>query len=131
MFNLYRDWIVEIPENQISTKRGFPVYRMNPSVSATNVPTRTKRINVPGGRGSVLIDNSTGELKGIVGMGFSIVSKLRHSECTDTFVDQPCWNIRALQLQKDTPGFALGGPEGDDELVVSLACPEFANSFRQ
>jgi hypothetical protein len=24
--------IVEIPENQISTKRGFPVYRTNPSV---------------------------------------------------------------------------------------------------
>lgn len=63
--------IVEIPENQISTKRGFPVYRTNPSVPATNgLPTRTKRINVPGGRGSVLIDNSTGELKGIGGMGF-------------------------------------------------------------
>src|ERR1700749_3181648 len=63
--------IVEIPKNQISTKRGFPVYRTNPSVPATNgLPTRNRRINVPGGKGSVIVDNSTGELKGIGGMGF-------------------------------------------------------------
>ena len=60
-----------IPANQISTKRGFPVYRTNPSVPATNgIPTRSRRINVPGGKGSVIMDNSTGELKGIGGMGF-------------------------------------------------------------
>jgi hypothetical protein len=63
--------IIEIPDNQLSTKRGFPVYRTNPSVPQTNgLPTRTKRINVPGGKGSVIVDNSTGELKGIGGMGF-------------------------------------------------------------
>src|SRR6202789_1019988 len=63
--------IVEIPENQLSTKRGFPVYRTNPSVPQANgLPTRNKRINVPGGKGSVIVDNSTGELKGIGGMGF-------------------------------------------------------------
>jgi hypothetical protein len=63
--------IVEVPENQISTKRGFPVYRTNPSVPQANgLPTRTKRINVPGGKGSVIVDNTTGELKGIGGMGF-------------------------------------------------------------
>src|SRR5271168_977423 len=63
--------IVEIPENQISTKRGFPVYRTNPSVPATNgLPTRNRRINVPGGKGAVIVDNSTGELKGLGGMGF-------------------------------------------------------------
>lgn len=63
--------IVEVPENQITTKRGLPVYRTNPSVPATSgLPTRTKRINVPGGKGSVIVDNTTGELKGIGGMGF-------------------------------------------------------------
>src|SRR5579863_8003656 len=63
--------IVRIPENQISTKRGFPVYRTNPSVPQANgLPTRAKRINVPGGKGSVIVDNSTGELRGIGGMGF-------------------------------------------------------------
>lgn len=63
--------IIEVPENQISTKRGFPVYRTNPSVPLSNaLPTRSKRINVPGGKGSVIVDNTTGELKGIGGMGF-------------------------------------------------------------
>jgi hypothetical protein len=63
--------ITEVPANQISTKRGFPVYRTNPSVPQANgLPTRTTRINVPGGRGSVIVDNTTGELKGIGGMGF-------------------------------------------------------------
>ena len=63
--------IVEVAENQISTKRGFPVYRTNPSVPQSNaLPTRSKRINVPGGKGSVIVDNSTGEVKGLGGMGF-------------------------------------------------------------
>lgn len=63
--------IVELPENQISTKRGFPVYRTNPSVpSADGIPTRSRRFQVPGGKASVIVDNSTGELKGIGGMGF-------------------------------------------------------------
>jgi len=62
---------VEMPENQISTKRGFPVYRTNPSVPQANgLPTRTRRISVPGGKGSIIVDNSTGELKGIGGTGF-------------------------------------------------------------
>jgi hypothetical protein len=63
--------IAEIPANQISTKRGFPVYRTNPSVpQKSGLPTRTKRINVPGGKAAVIVDNSTGEIKGIGGMGF-------------------------------------------------------------
>ena len=63
--------IVEVPENQISKKRGFPVYRTNPSVPRANsLPTRTKRISVPGGKGSVIVDNTSGEIKGIGGMGF-------------------------------------------------------------
>ncbi len=57
--------------NLITTKRGFPVYRTNPSVPSTSgLPTRTRRINVPGGKGAVIVDNSTGELKGLGGMGF-------------------------------------------------------------
>lgn len=57
--------------NQISTKRGFPVYRTNPSVPTVNgVPTRTKRFQVPGGRGDVIVDSTSGEIKGLGGMGF-------------------------------------------------------------
>src|SRR3984957_20757586 len=63
--------IATIPDNQISTKRGSPVYRTNPSVPQKNgLPTRTKRINVPGGKGSVIVDNTSGEIKGIGGLGF-------------------------------------------------------------
>jgi hypothetical protein len=57
--------------NQISTKRGFPIYRTNPSVPATTgMQTRSKRFQVPGGKAAMIVDNSTGEIKGIGGMGF-------------------------------------------------------------
>ena len=57
--------------NLVTTKRGFPVYRTNPSVPPTSgIPTRSRRISVPGGKGAVIVDNSTGELKGLGGMGF-------------------------------------------------------------
>src|SRR5665213_1592814 len=80
--------IVEIPENQISTKRGFPVYRTNPSVPATNgLPTRNRRINVPGGKGSVIVDSSTGELKGIGGMGFWWEEEVDTSRFGKLFLD--------------------------------------------
>ncbi|HEY4312818.1 MAG TPA: replication/maintenance protein RepL [Pirellulales bacterium] len=63
--------IVEIPTNQLSVKRGFPIYRTNPSVpSANGIPTRSRRFQVPGGKASMIVDNSTGEIKGIGGMGF-------------------------------------------------------------
>jgi len=63
--------IASTDANQLSTKRGFPVYRTNPSVpERSGLPTRSRRMNVPGGKGSVIVDSSTGELKGIGGMGF-------------------------------------------------------------
>jgi len=62
--------IATVPANQISTKRGFPVYRTNPSVPLSNgLPTRTKRINVPGGKAAVIVDNSSGEVR-VGGLGF-------------------------------------------------------------
>ena len=63
--------IIESSENQMFIKRGFPVYRTNPSVPQANgLPTRTKRITVPGGKGAVIVDNTSGEIKGIGGVGF-------------------------------------------------------------
>ena len=62
--------IVELPANQVTTKRGFPVYRTNPSVPSTRgIPSRSRRIQVPGGKGAMIVDNSTGEIKGPGGMG--------------------------------------------------------------
>jgi hypothetical protein len=80
--------IVEVPENQISTKRGFPVYRTNPSVPQTNgLPTRNKRFNVPGGKAAVIVDNTTGELKGIGGMGFWWDEEVDSSRFVKLFLD--------------------------------------------
>src|SRR5688500_9966605 len=59
------------PASQIGEKRGIPVYRTNPSVPGPHdLPRGPKRFEVPGGKGAVIVDNSTGELKGIGGMGF-------------------------------------------------------------
>ncbi len=57
-------------ENQITTKRGFPVYRTNPSVpQVKGLNTRTRRFEVPGGKAAVIVDNSSGEIRGLGGMG--------------------------------------------------------------
>jgi hypothetical protein len=63
--------VAVLTANQISTKRGFPVYRTNPSVPTTSgLQTRSKRFHVPGGKASVIVDNSSGEVRGLGGMGF-------------------------------------------------------------
>lgn len=74
--------------NQISTKRGFPVYRTNPSVpSSKALPTRSKRFHVPGGKASMIVDNSTGEIKGIGGMGFWWDEEVDSSRFVKLFLD--------------------------------------------
>lgn len=63
--------VVELQANQVTMKRGFPVYRTNPSIPSSNgMPTRNRRFHVPGGKAAMIVDNSTGEIKGIGGMGF-------------------------------------------------------------
>lgn len=58
-------------KNRVATKRGLPVYRVNPSIPESNgLATRQRRFEVPGGKASLIVDNSTGEIKGIGGMGF-------------------------------------------------------------
>jgi hypothetical protein len=53
------------------SKRGFKRYETNPSVPpAGGLSVRTKRVEVPGGKAAVILDNSTGEIRGIGGMGF-------------------------------------------------------------
>lgn len=63
--------IAALAANQVTVKRGFPVYRTNPSVpSAQGLATRNRRFHVPGGKAAMIVDNSTGEVKGLGGMGF-------------------------------------------------------------
>ena len=74
--------------NQISTKRGFPVYRTNPSVpNKSGMATRTKRFHVPGGKASVIVDHTSGELKGIGGMGFWWEEEVDSSRFVKLFLD--------------------------------------------
>lgn len=80
--------LVSTDANQVTTKRGFPVYRTNPSVPNTrDMATRTKRFQVPGGKASVIVDNSTGELKGIGGMGFWWEEEVDSSRFVKLFLD--------------------------------------------
>lgn len=78
--------IADIAENQISTKRGFPVYRTNPSV-AGGLTTRAKRFDVPGGKGSFIIDGTSGEVKGIGGMGFWFAQEVDTTSFVKFFLD--------------------------------------------
>ncbi|TWT44950.1 hypothetical protein RAS1_13700 [Phycisphaerae bacterium RAS1] len=74
--------------NQVGEKRGFPVYRTNPSVPSTSgMSTRTKRFHVPGGKASVIVDNSSGEIKGLGGMGFWWEEEVDSSRFVKLFLD--------------------------------------------
>ncbi len=80
--------IETLAPNQVSTKRGFPVYRTNPSVPQTKgLPTRSRRFNVPGGKAAVIVDNTTGELKGIGGMGFWWEEEVDSTRFVKLFLD--------------------------------------------
>jgi hypothetical protein len=74
--------------NLVTTKRGLPVYRVNPSIPPSNgLATRHKRFQVPGGKASVIVDNSTGEIKGIGGVGFWWQEEVDASRFVKLFLD--------------------------------------------
>lgn len=80
--------ITERPTNQVSTKRGFPIYRTNPSVpSRDGIPSRSRRFQVPGGKAAMIVDNTTGELKGIGGMGFWWEEEVDSTRFVKLFLD--------------------------------------------
>ena len=57
--------------NHVATKRGLPVYRSNPSIPpASGIATRPKRFELPGGKAALIVDPSSGEIKGLGGLGF-------------------------------------------------------------
>jgi hypothetical protein len=80
--------IAKTDANQLSTKRGFPVYRTNPSVPASKgMQTRNKRFHVPGGKAAMIVDHSSGEIKGIGGMGFWWEEEVDSSRFVKLFLD--------------------------------------------
>ncbi len=80
--------IVEVPARQVGTKRGFPVYRSNPSVpTAREMGTRTRRFQVPGGKASMIVDHTTGEVQGIGGLGFWYEEEVDTTRFVKLFLD--------------------------------------------
>jgi hypothetical protein len=74
--------------NPVATKRGLPVYRVNPSIpGAHGLTTRQKRFEVPGGNAAVIMDNGTGEIRGIGGMGFWWQEEVDASRFVKMFLD--------------------------------------------
>jgi hypothetical protein len=72
----------------VATRRGMPVYKVNPSIPATGgMATRQKRFEVPGGKAAVIVDNGTGEIRGIGGMGLWWQEEVDASRFVKLFLD--------------------------------------------
>lgn len=78
----------QLKNNAVATKRGLPVYRVNPSIPGSNgLATKQRRFEVPGGKAAVIVDNGTGEIKGIGGMGFWWQEEVDASRFVKLFLD--------------------------------------------
>src|SRR5208282_4446621 len=55
--------------------------------AANGLTTRQKRFEVPGGKGAVIVDNGTGEIKGIGGIGFWWEEEVDTSRFVKLFLD--------------------------------------------
>ena len=83
-----KEQVLNPDENQVAMKRGLPVYRVNPSIPpADGLETRQRRMQVPGGKADVIVDYSTGEIKGIGGLGFWWQEEVDASRFVKLFLD--------------------------------------------
>ncbi|MBL9084227.1 MAG: hypothetical protein JNK76_20675 [Planctomycetales bacterium] len=116
--------IKSVTTNQVSTKRGFPVYRTNPSVpSANGIPTRNKRFHVPGGKAAMIVDNSTGEVKGLGGMGFWWEEEVDSSRFVKLFLDgikQAAGLSKAGMQVFELVYLQMRAAPGSDEIKLNL-----------
>jgi hypothetical protein len=82
------DQVTILEENLVATKRGLPIYRVNPSIPPSNsLATRQRRFEVPGGKATVMVDNSTGEIRGIGGMSLWWQEEVDASRFVKLFLD--------------------------------------------
>ena len=110
-------------ENKVATKRGMPVYRVNPSIPASNgLATRQRRFEVPGGKAAVIVDNSTGEIKGIGGMGFWWQEEVDASRFVKLFLDgikQACGLSKAGMQVFELVYHQMREKPGNDKIELS------------
>jgi hypothetical protein len=78
-----------VTENDpVATRRGMPIYKVNPSIPSTHgMAIRQKRFEVPGGKAAVIVDNGTGEIRGIGGMGLWWQEEVDASRFVKLFLD--------------------------------------------
>jgi len=109
--------------NQVATKRGLPVYRVNPSIPPSNgITTRQKRFEVPGGKGAVIVDNSTGEIKGLGGMGFWWQEEVDATRFVKLFLDgikQACGLSKAGMQVFELVYHQIREKAGNDKIELS------------
>jgi len=112
-----------VEENRVATKRGLPIYRVNPSIPPANgLATRHRRFEVPGGKAAVIVDNSTGEIKGIGGMGFWWQEEVDASRFVKLFLDgikQACGLSKAGMQVFELVYNQIRDKPGNDKIELS------------
>jgi len=73
-------------ENVVATRRGYPVYLTNPSVPS-DMPVRRRRIEIPGGKGALLVDGASGEVLGRGAMAFLQEEEVDTTRFVKVFLD--------------------------------------------
>ena len=112
------------PENNaVATKRGMPVYRVNPSIPGPHgIATRQKRFEVPGGNASVIMDNGTGEIRGIGGLGLWWQEEVDASRFVKLFLDgikQACGLSKSGMAVFDLVYREMREKHGNDKIELS------------
>jgi hypothetical protein len=106
----------------VATRRGMPVYRVNPSIPASNgLATRQKRIEVPGGKAAVIVDNSTGEVR-VGGMGFWWQEEVDSDRFVKIFLDgikQACGLSKSGQAVFELVYKQMRDKHGNDKIELS------------
>lgn len=109
--------------NLVATKRGLPVYRVNPSIPPSNgMATRQKRFEVPGGKAAVIVDNSSGEIKGIGGLGFWWKEEVDATRFVKLFLDgikQACGLSKAGMQVFELVYHQIRDKPGHDKIELS------------
>ena len=116
---------VQKGNHPVGIKHGLPVYRVNPSVpSSDNLATRHKRFEVPGGKAAVIMDTTSGEIKGIGGLGFWWQEEVDATRFVKLFLDgikQACNLTKSGMLVFELVYHQMREHPGHDKIELSQA----------
>lgn len=72
---------------QVSTKRGFPVYRSNPSVPDTDSIKKQRRVRFGDDKKGFVVDTGSGEVLSVGGAGFYEFEEVDNTRFVKLFLD--------------------------------------------